>query len=322
MQKVTAKDRTFPPDLESAVESTEAAGDGTRGIGGRLVELNPSLVALVTWLVCLPVAFAAASIGRGDPFRLRVAMIPVAVLVAGVIIVGLASRRLPADLASGLAAGLFGGWVAFTLRVAVHGTPFGFGGLGSDAGRLAAMANRYSHAWRSSDAIVPSVPAHYPPLFPCWWRRPPLHAHRLLSPAEAITLSFAVVAGYPLWRYLTPGPVALALPRSWCFAAREVRDPAQRPSCGGGYVRRSAAGRAARCLLPDRRPEHRPVLGFIVFGALGVLALASSPRASPTGRGMSGTSLTILRRRLLPVLIPIWLNSGTVPASCVPVPGR
>src|SRR6266496_4522688 len=142
MQKVTAKDRTLPPDPESAVESTESTGDDTRGIGGRLVKLNPSLAALVTWLACLPVAFAAAAIGQGDPFRLRVAMIPVAVLVAGVIAVGLATRRLPADLASGIAAGLAGGWVAFTLRVAVHGTPFAFGGLGSDAGRLDRKSTR------------------------------------------------------------------------------------------------------------------------------------------------------------------------------------
>ena len=99
MQKVTGEYQALSSDPESA-------GDGTRGIGGRLVKLNPSLAALVTWLVCLPVAFAAAAIGQGDPFRLRVAMIPVAVLVAGVIAVGLATRRLPADLASGIAAGL------------------------------------------------------------------------------------------------------------------------------------------------------------------------------------------------------------------------
>src|SRR2546429_4923698 len=104
MQKVTAKDGTLPPAPESAVESTESAGDGTRDTGGRLRELNPSLVALVTWLACLPVAFAAATLGQADPFRLRVAMIPVAVLVAGVLLVGLASPRLPAHPASGLAA--------------------------------------------------------------------------------------------------------------------------------------------------------------------------------------------------------------------------
>src|SRR5437773_5890593 len=223
MQKITGEHQSLPPDPESAVESVESAGDDIRGTGGRLRELNPSLAALITWLGCLPVAFAAATLGQADPFRLRVAMIPVVVLVAGVIAAGLASRRLPADLASGIGAGLFGGWVAFTLRVAVHGTPFGFGGLGTDAGRLAAMANRYAHTWHSSDAIVPSVPSNYPPLFPWLVGRLSALFHvpawRLLSPAEAITLSFAVVAGYLLWRYLAPGPVALALslPVLLCF---------------------------------------------------------------------------------------------------------
>jgi hypothetical protein len=66
MQRVTAKDRTLLPDPESAAESTESSGDGTRDTGGRLRELNPSLVALITWLVCLPVAFAAATLGHGQ----------------------------------------------------------------------------------------------------------------------------------------------------------------------------------------------------------------------------------------------------------------
>jgi hypothetical protein len=217
MQRVTAKDQTVPPGPESA-------GDGGRGVGGRLARLNPSLAALVTWLVCLPVAFAAAALGPADPFRLRVAMVPVVVAVVGVIVVGVASRRLPADLASGIGAGLFGGWTAFTLRTALHGTPFGFGGLGSDPGRLAAMANTYSHTWRSSDGIVPSVPSNYPPLFPWLVGRTSALIHvpawRLLGPAEAIALSFAVIAGYLLWRYLVPGPVALALtlPVLLCFS--------------------------------------------------------------------------------------------------------
>ena len=112
--------------------------------------VNPSLAALITWIVCLPVAFAAATLGTADPFRLRVAMVPVVVLVVVVVVAGLASRRLPADLASGIGAGLAGGWVAFTLRAAVHGTPYPFGGLGSDAGRMAAMANRYASTWHSA----------------------------------------------------------------------------------------------------------------------------------------------------------------------------
>ena len=182
---------------------------------GWLRRVNPSLAALVTWLVCLPVAFVAATFGPADPFRLRVAMIPVVVLIAGVVVAGVVSRRLPADLASGIGAGLFGGWVAFTLRVALHGTPYGFGGLVDDPGRMAAMAGTYSRTLHSADGIVPSVPSNYPPLFPWLVGRASaltgVPAWKLLGPAEAITLSFAVVAGYMLWRRLLPGPLALAV---------------------------------------------------------------------------------------------------------------
>src|ERR1700750_1467293 len=107
MQKVGGESQAPSRDLDSP-------GEGTRGTGGRLRGLNPSLAALITWVVCLPVAFAAATLGPADPFRLRVAMVPVVVAVGGVIAVGVASRRLPADLASGVGAGLVGGGGAVT----------------------------------------------------------------------------------------------------------------------------------------------------------------------------------------------------------------
>jgi hypothetical protein len=308
MQKVTGESQVLSRDSESA-------GDGARGIGGRLRELNPSLAALITWLVCLPVAFAAAAIGQGDPFRLRVAMIPVAVLVAGVIAVGLASRRLPADLASGIAAGLAGGWVAFTLRVAVHGTPFAFGGLGSDAGRLAAMANRYSHAWRSSDGIVPSVPSNYPPLFPWVVGRLSALLHvpawRLLSPAEAITLSFAVIAGYLLWRRLLPGPVALALslPVLVCFSLPEKSYEilALAVFIPWAVATFGDPPRGRLHWLPAGLIGGLSIVlywAFIVFGALGVLALAVLTwRASPDrARYVRHVALTIL----VAVVVASW----------------
>ncbi|HZC39599.1 MAG TPA: arabinofuranosyltransferase [Streptosporangiaceae bacterium] len=151
----------------------------------------------------------------GDPFSLGPALVPLAAAAAGVVILAVLAWRLGAELASGVAAGLFAGWIAFTLRLALHGTPFGFGGLGHDAGRLAAMANRYAATWRSSDGIVPSVPSHYPPLFPWLVGRTAALIHtpawQLLGPAEIITLSGAVVAGFALWRRLVPGPVALAV---------------------------------------------------------------------------------------------------------------
>ncbi|MGH3178313.1 MAG: hypothetical protein ACRDPF_31115, partial [Streptosporangiaceae bacterium] len=308
MQKVTGEDQALSSDPEST-------GDGTRGIGGRLRELNPSLVALITWLVCLPVAFAAATLGQADPFRLRVAMIPVVVLVAGVIGVGLASRRLPADLASGIGAGLAGGWVAFTLRTAVHGTPFGFGGLGSDAGRLAAMANRYSHAWRSSDGIVPSVPAHYPPLFPWLVGRASallnVPAWRLLSPAEAITLSFVVIAGYLLWRRLLPGPLALAvtLPVLLCFS---LPDKVYEVLALAVFIPWAVATfgdppRGRLHWLPAGLIGGLSIVlnwAFIIYGALGVLALAVLTwRASPDrGRYVRHVVLTVI----VAVVVASW----------------
>jgi Arabinofuranosyltransferase N terminal len=286
MKEVTGEYQALPRDPESA-------GNGTGGAGGRLRGLNPSLAALITWLVCLPVAFAAATLGPADPFRLRVAMVPVVVLVAGVLVAGVASRRLPADLASGIGAGLFGGWVAFTLRTALHGTPFGFGGLGSDAGRLAAMANRYASTWHSSDGIVPSVPSNYPPLFPWLVGRASALVHtpawRLLGPAEAITLSFAVVAGYLLWRYLAPGPVALALslPVLLCFSlpekAYEILALAVFVPWAVATFGEPPRGRLH--WLPAGLIGGLSILlywAFLVFGALGVLALAVLTwRASP-----------------------------------------
>jgi hypothetical protein len=286
MQKVGGESQALSRDPESA-------GDGTRGTGGRLRGLNPSLAALITWVVCLPVAFAAATLGPADPFRLRVAMVPVVVLVVGVIVVGVASRRLPADLASGIGAGLFGGWVAFTLRTALHGTPFGFGGLGSDAGRLAAMANRYAGTWHSSDGIVPSVPSNYPPLFPWLVGRTSALIHvpawRLLGPAEAIALSFAVVAGYLLWRRLAPGPVALAvtLPVLLCYSLPEK---AYEILALVVFVPWAVATfgdppRGRLHWLPAGLIGGLSILlywAFIVFGALGILALAVLTwRASP-----------------------------------------
>jgi hypothetical protein len=59
------------------------------------------------------------------------------------------------------------------------------------------------------------VPSNYPPLFPWLVGRTSalinVPAWKLLGPAETITLSFAVVAGYILWRRLLPGPLALAV---------------------------------------------------------------------------------------------------------------
>jgi len=286
MQEVTGEHQAPPRDPETpAGAAGETAAEATGGAGGRLRKLNPSLAAVITWIVCLPVAFFAATIGPADPFRLRVAMIPVVVLVVGVVVAGLVSRRLPADLASGIGAGLAGGWVAYTLRAALHGTPYPFGGLGSDAGRMADMANRYASTWHSADGIVPSVPSNYPPLFPWLVGRTSAVIHvpawRLLGPAEAITLSLAVVASYLLWRYLAPGPVALALslPVLLCFSLPEKAFEilALAIFIPWAVATFGDPPRGRLHWLPAGLIGGLSVLlywAFIMFAALGVLALA------------------------------------------------
>src|SRR5215831_14093671 len=88
---------TFPTDVimqDVTVEhrpgriDPEFADGDARGMRGWLRGVNPSLAALVTWIICLPVAFVGARLGPADPFRLRVAMIPVVVLIAGVVVAG------------------------------------------------------------------------------------------------------------------------------------------------------------------------------------------------------------------------------------------
>jgi Arabinofuranosyltransferase N terminal len=304
MQKVTGEPQAPPREAEPAGESAAAR---TGDIGELLGRVNPSLAALVTWIICLPVAYVGARLGPADPFRLRVAMIPVAVLIAGVAVAGVVSRRLPADLASGIGAGLFGGWVAFTLRVALHGTPYGFGGLVSDAGRLAAMANTYSHTWYSSDGIVPSVPSNYPPLFPWLVGRTSaligVPAWKLLGPAEAITVSFAVVAGYMLWRRLVPGPIALALtlPVLLCFslASKSYEILALEIFIPWAIATFGDPPRGRLHWLPAGLIGGLTILLywlFIVFGALGILALAVLTwRASPDrGRYVRHVVLTVI----------------------------
>ena len=296
-----------------AAEGTAAPRPGRDDLGpapagAPSVAENPSLIALVVWLLCLPVAYVAVRLVRpGNPFDLHTAMIPVAVGGVVLVVTAIVTRRWQAEVVSGLAAGLFAGWVAFTMRLALHGTPYGPGGLGGDAGRMADMANRYTTAWRSSDGIVPTVPSHYPPLFP-WLvghAAAVLHmpAWQLLGAAEAIAMSAAVVAGFALWRRLVAGPVALALSLMvpLCFALPHK-----------GYEVLALAVFAPWALAtfgqpPRGRLHWLPaglILGltvswywaFVAYGTLGIVALAVLTwRASPDrGRYLRHIALTLV----------------------------
>ena len=158
----------------------------------------------------------------------------------------------------------------------------------------------------SSDGIVPSVPSHYPPLFP--WLGPhvragPRAAWRLLGPVEVITLSFVVVAGYLLWRYLTPGPVALAvtLPVLLCFSlpvkAFEILALVVFVPWAVATFGEPPRGRLH--WLPAGLIGGLSIVlnwAFIIYGALGILALAVLTwRASPErARYVRHVALTVI----------------------------
>lgn len=291
--------------------------------------VSPSLVAVVVWLLCLPPAFGAVRLIRpGDPFNLRTAMIPVVAGAAVLAVAAAVTRKWRAELASGLAAGLLAGWVAFTMRLALHGTPYGFAGLTGDAGRMAAMANRYTTTWRSSDGIVPAVPSHYPPLFPWLVGRTAALTHtpawQLLGPAEAIAFSAAVVAGFALWRRMVPGPVALAVslmvPLSFALPQKSYEVLALAVFAPWALATFGRPPRGRLHWLPAGLIGGLSVAmywAYIAYGALGIVALAVITwRASPErGRYLAHVAATLVTAAVVAswYLVPYagwWLLHG------------
>lgn len=186
---------------------------------------HPAAAAIVTWLVLTPVAMVVPALLHANPFTMRGAVLPVAVgglLLA--VFLGLSGR---AHALAGPAAGTFAAWVALTLRTALNGTPFGFGGLIGDTGRLTAMADRYSVTMTSADGIVAKVAAEYPPLYPWLIGRTSaitgVPAWRLLGEAEILTTSAAVLVAFLLWQRLVPPAVALAVSVAGLAAFGEPR---------------------------------------------------------------------------------------------------
>ncbi|MGH3392256.1 MAG: arabinofuranosyltransferase [Actinomadura sp.] len=176
---------------------------------------HPSVVAVVVWLVTLPLAALVPSVADVNPFRQAGAVVPLALGGPAVAaIAGLALwRRSP--VVPGIAAGVFASWTVLMLRTSWHGTPFPPGGLYGDAARLAAMANRYTVTSASSDGIVGGVPSEYPPLYPWLVGKAAVllevEAWRLLAPAAVLAVSASVVAGFVLWSRLTSPGAALAI---------------------------------------------------------------------------------------------------------------
>lgn len=185
---------------------------------GRFSALVPSwstLAALVTWLVALPAGVLLVRHVDLDPFTLEGAVAPLGYGLAAGLVVGLLGLLVRSDVVSGIAAGLFAAWSGWAVTANLVGTPYGYGSLGGDAGRMSALATHFSTTWLPSDAADPDLPPEYPPLYPmligrvaAWSGR---EAWGLLGDFQALFVSLALLSAFLMWRRLTPAPVALAL---------------------------------------------------------------------------------------------------------------
>lgn len=246
---------------------------------------HPSVVAVVVWLLGTPVALGTPGLLDASPFGNRSWGLVFASAFLTVGVVAAVWLRWARDTLAGAAAGLLAVWVVFALRMALHGTPYGFGGLLGDAGRMAAMATRYTTTWASADAWVPGVVSEYPPLYPWLVGRAAvlfdMPAWRLLAIVQCVTVSAAVIVAFVLWRRLVPAWVALAIAGLCLVVTGEPRKayevlalfafiPWALSTFGWpnrGRMHWLPAGIIGGLIL-------QTYLGWFLFGALGLLAIA------------------------------------------------
>jgi hypothetical protein len=187
------------------------ARDGWRRGGVTL----DGLAAVLTWAVATPVALLLVHRLDLDPFSVAGVVMPVAVGAVGAAVILALLLRRQSDLLIGVAAGGYAAWIGLTLSTALHGTPFGYGQMLGDSGRLVAQATKNMSTWSSADAFVQGLPTEYPPLYP--WsvghianlvNRP---AWTLFGEMQIVVMTVTIVLGYLLWRRLCIAPVAFAI---------------------------------------------------------------------------------------------------------------
>jgi hypothetical protein len=218
-EQPAAATQAAPPEDEEPAASQPAVGGTVETLGQRFrgrvrrLLLAPAVVAVVVWLVGVPLAVLTVRVLDLNPLWSQGALMPLAIGLFMIVILGALAflvrrRRAVTDALAGAAAGLAAVWVQLCLSSAFHGTPFGDSGLRGDAARLTAMITRYTVTLQPVDAFVPSVPSEYPPLFPWLIARVANLTHKpgwsLLGDAEALMMSLTVLVGFLLWQRLVP----------------------------------------------------------------------------------------------------------------------
>lgn len=174
--------------------------------------------AVVTWAAGLVAGRVVVRRWDFDPMTTQGVVMPLAVgVLGGLTLLGISlllrHRLLARRVVVGVTAGTYSAWLGTTVLAMLNGTPFGYGTLAGDAGRMSAMVMHYSTTWHSTDVSDPSLPAEYPPLYPMllgriadWTGR---EGWKLIGTSQAVLVSVSVLVAFLLWRRLVPDLTAL-----------------------------------------------------------------------------------------------------------------
>jgi hypothetical protein len=171
------------------------------------------LLGLALVLSCLTVLVTRRT--AGDPFGGTAQAVPLALALVLATVIGLLGgfvSRAAAGIAGALAVPI---WICFFCAWQLAGTPYPYGGVRDDIGRLTAFATRFTVSTASSDQFVRGLPSDYPPLFPWLVGKASvatgIPAWRLIGAFEIVFTALAVTAAYLLWRRIFPGTLAIAV---------------------------------------------------------------------------------------------------------------
>jgi hypothetical protein len=177
--------------------------------------LDDRIIAAITGLLGVLVAFELVRVMHLDPVSIRGAALPLGVGLAG--FAGLVGalyrwwRRLRTALI-GVTVGAYAGWVALVTKGALFGSVMSYGGNNGDAHRITAQAAKYATSWTSTDVFQPNTPSDYPPLYTWLTGRASQllgePAWQLMQNTQVLWLAATVVVAYALWRHLAPPVVA------------------------------------------------------------------------------------------------------------------
>lgn len=173
------------------------------------------VAAVLTWLVCVLLSRPLVAAWDANPLTTQGVLLPLALgAVVGLALLAVSLWR-SVRVMTGIVAGAYSGWVYFTITAALNGTPFGYGSMSGDAGRMSALVMHFSTTWHNTDAADPRLPAEYPPLYPMLVGRVAAwsghDAWSLLGAAQAAVLSAAVLICFLLWARLVHPGLALLL---------------------------------------------------------------------------------------------------------------